>query len=132
MRSNVQHPWLLHSQQMLLCRRVIGERLALNTRLRENSRYRLTLGLGTLQACQVACKSAPRIACKNAPELRPIFKAIRVVSCFNNIAVMNQSIEQSRSQFIVSKQRTPFRESQVCSHNDAGILMQLTDEMKQQ
>lgn len=59
-----------------------------------------------------------------------MLQAVRLVACFNDMAVVCQPIQQSRSHFGVAKHTRPFREAQVGGDNHAGVFVQFGQQVK--
>ena len=61
-----------------------------------------------------------------------IFEAPTLVSCFEDMTVVGEPIEQSGCHFGVAKHICPFAKAQVGGDNDAGLLIELAEQMEQQ
>lgn len=55
-----------------------------------------------------------------------------VISGFENVAAMCKAIEQCCCHFCVAKNRSPFTEAEICGDDDAGALVKLAQQMKEQ
>jgi len=61
-----------------------------------------------------------------------VFEAVTVIAGFDYMTVMGKPVEQYRCEFFIPKDIRLFCEAQVSGDNDAGFLIQLTDEVEQQ
>ena len=61
-----------------------------------------------------------------------MFNSPVVITGFNNVTVMSDSIEQSGCHFLVPKDRRPFTESEISGDNDRGSLVELRQQMEDQ
>jgi hypothetical protein len=61
-----------------------------------------------------------------------LFEAERIVAGFQDIAVVGDSIQQGRGHFGVAKNRHPFGKGQIRGDDQRGLLVKLTDQVKQQ
>ena len=61
-----------------------------------------------------------------------VFETIAVVTCFHNVAMMRESVEQRRGHLGIPKHVGPFREAQVGRDDDAGALVELAEQVEQQ
>ena len=57
---------------------------------------------------------------------------IRLITGFDDMAVMRESIQQRRGQLGIPEHAAPFRERQVGGNDDAGALIQLGQQVEQQ
>jgi len=60
-----------------------------------------------------------------------VFEAVAVVAGFDDMAVMGEPIQQCRGHLGVIEHGRPFREAQVGGDDEAGLLVELVDEMEQ-
>lgn len=60
-----------------------------------------------------------------------MFKPVTVIAGFQDMAVVSQSIQQGRGHLWVDKDLRPFREVQVGGDDQAGLLIEFTDQMEQ-
>ena len=61
-----------------------------------------------------------------------IFEAPAVVSCFEDVAVVRQAVEQRSCHLGITKHIRPFAEAEVGGDNDAGLLIELAEQVEQQ
>jgi len=61
-----------------------------------------------------------------------IFEAPAVVSCFEDVTVVRQAIQQRCCHLGIAKDVGPFAEAEVGGDNDAGLLIELAEQMEQQ
>ena len=54
-----------------------------------------------------------------------MFDSPAIITGFNNVTVMSDSIKQSRGHFLITEYRRPFTESEVSGDNDRGSLVEL-------
>ncbi len=59
-------------------------------------------------------------------------EAVTVIAGFDDMTVMRQSVQQCGCQLCITEDRRPFREAQVGCYDDAGLLVELADEVEQQ
>ena len=59
-------------------------------------------------------------------------KTVRCVAGLDDAAVVGNPIQQGGGHFCIAEHRHPFAELEVCGDDDAGRLIQLADQMKQQ
>ena len=59
-----------------------------------------------------------------------MFEAVAVIAGFNDMAVMSESVEQSRGHLFINKYMAPFGEAQISRHDDTGFFIQLTDQVE--
>ena len=55
-----------------------------------------------------------------------------VVSCFQNVAVVSEAIQESGRHLGVTEDGGPFAEAEICGDDDAGALVELAEKMEQQ
>jgi len=60
-----------------------------------------------------------------------MFQAVTLIARLDNVTVMRQSVQQCGSQLGIAKDVRPFRKTQIGGDNDAGLFIQLADQMKQ-
>jgi hypothetical protein len=61
-----------------------------------------------------------------------VLKSVDVITGFEDIAIMGQSIQQGYSHLRTNKHGRPFREAQFGGDNDTGLLVEPADKMEQQ
>ena len=60
-----------------------------------------------------------------------MLEAVAVVACFQNIAVVGQSVQQGRSHLGIAKHASPLAEAQVGGDHHAGTLVKRREQMEQ-
>ena len=55
-----------------------------------------------------------------------------VVSCFQDVAVVSEAVEESGRHLGVTEDGGPFAEAEIGGDDDAGALVELAEEMEQQ
>src|ERR1700722_15461637 len=63
---------------------------------------------------------------------RAVFEAEAVVSGFEDVAAMGETVEQRRRHFRIAKHGSPFAEAQVGCDDDAGALVELAEQVEEQ
>ena len=61
-----------------------------------------------------------------------MLKAIAVVAGLEDVAVMGESVQQCRGHLRIAEDIGPLREAQVSRDDDAGALIELAQQVKQQ
>ena len=51
-----------------------------------------------------------------------MFKAVTVITGFDDMAVMGESVEQCGRHLFIDKHMAPFREAQIGRHDDTGFF----------
>ena len=60
-----------------------------------------------------------------------MFKPVAVIAGLENVAMMREPVEQCCRHLFVAKHTRPFGEAQVGCDNDAGALVEFTDQVEQ-
>jgi hypothetical protein len=63
---------------------------------------------------------------------RAVFETEAIVSSFEDVAAMSETVEQRRRHFGIAEHVCPFTEAQVRRDDDAGSLVELAQEMEEQ
>ena len=59
-----------------------------------------------------------------------LLEAPRLIACFNDMAVMGQSIQECRGHFDITKHLRPFGKAQVCRDCNTSMLIQLGQQVE--
>src|SRR5277367_1370362 len=63
---------------------------------------------------------------------RAVFEAAAVVSCFEDVAAMGETIEQRGRHLRVAEHGGPLAEAEIGRDDDAGTLVELAEQMEEQ
>lgn len=55
--------------------------------------------------------------------LGSVLEAVRIVAGFDDVAMINEPIEESSRHFFISKEIGPFREGEIGGDDQAGVFM---------
>lgn len=61
-----------------------------------------------------------------------MFESVGIITRFQNVAVMRDAIQQGRGHLGVAKHRHPFAEAKIGRDDQGSLLIELTDQVKQQ
>lgn len=61
-----------------------------------------------------------------------MLEAVAVVAGLENTAVVRQTVQECRGQLGITEDARPFREAQVGGDDQAGLLVELREEVEQQ
>ena len=61
-----------------------------------------------------------------------MLQAPGLVTCFDDVAVMGETVQQRSRHLCVAKDATPFTEAKIGLDDDAGVLVEFEQQMEQQ
>ena len=61
-----------------------------------------------------------------------MFKAVGIVTSFEDVTVVGDSVEQCRGHLGIAKDADPFAKAEVGGDKERGLLIQLADQVEQQ
>ncbi len=61
-----------------------------------------------------------------------MLEAVRIITRFQDVAVMRNPVKQRSRHLCITKYLHPFTERKIGGNNQRGLLIKMADEMKQQ